>query len=96
MSLCVQAALIASDAGFISLGEHAICMTSDTAILVRTSPTQDFLTDFIVREILCKPIALTIVRHEQNLVSQAGPVPAEIEGQSTPALLPPEGDKESK
>jgi hypothetical protein len=96
MSLCVQAALIASDAGFLELGEHAVCVTSDTAILVRTSPTQDFLTDFIVREILCKPMALTVVRHEQGLVSQAEPVPEQIEGQSTPALLPPEGEKESK
>jgi len=96
MSLCVQAALIASDAGFLELGEHAVCMTSDTAILVRTSPTQDFLTDFIVREILCKPMALTVVRHEQNLIAEVGPVPPEIEGKSTPALLPPESDKESK
>jgi hypothetical protein len=90
MSLCVQSALVACDAGFLELGEHAICLTSDTAIIVRTSPTQDFLTDFIVREILCKPMALTVVKHEQILLEPAESAPAEIEGGTAPALLPPE------
>lgn len=64
MSLCVQAALMACDAGEIELGEHVISMTSDTSVLVRASGTRDLLTDFVVREILCKPVLLTIVKSE--------------------------------
>jgi hypothetical protein len=90
MSLCVQAALVASDAGYLELGQHAICLTSDTAILARTSPTQDFLTDFIVREVLCKPMSLTVVKHEKRLTPLPEPTTIEIEGGSTPVLLPPE------
>lgn len=92
MSLCVQAALVASDAGYLQLGQHAICLTSDTAILARTSPTQDFLTDFIVREILCKPMTLTVVKHEGRLTPPPEPTSAEIEGGTTPALLAPEAE----
>jgi hypothetical protein len=90
MSLCVQAALVASDAGYLELGQHAICLTSDTAIIARTSPTQDFLTDFIVREILCKPMALTVVKHEQILQQPIESTVAEIEDGTIQALLPPE------
>ncbi|HEY1210772.1 MAG TPA: hypothetical protein VGE85_15500 [Terracidiphilus sp.] len=97
MSLCVQAALVASDAGYLELGQHAICLTSDTAILARTSPTQDFLTDFIVREILCKPMALTVVKHEKRLTPLQEPTTVEISGGTTPVLLPPEsGDQPSE
>jgi hypothetical protein len=65
MSLCVQAALMACDAGEVEVGEHVIVLTSDTSILVRASGTRDLLTDFIVREILCKPVLLTIIKREE-------------------------------
>jgi len=64
MSLCVQAGLLACDAGEITWGEHVITVTSDTAIVVRAAPTRHFLTDFVVREILCKPLFLTIGKKE--------------------------------
>jgi uncharacterized protein len=67
MSLCVQAVLMACDAGEVSLGEHAVVMTSDTSLLVRAAPTARLLTDFIVREILCKPVFLTIGKTEKNI-----------------------------
>ncbi len=96
MSLCVQAALIASDAGYIELGEHVICLTSDTAILVRSSPTADFLTDFIVREILCKPMLLTVMKHEDRLAPSVEPATPEIEGKAAPEILPPTSPESSK
>ncbi|MGA2851318.1 MAG: hypothetical protein ABSE46_20135 [Terracidiphilus sp.] len=65
MSLCVQAVLMASDAGLAGLGEHVISMTSDTSILVRAAATERFLTDLIVREIICKPVLLTIGKSEK-------------------------------
>lgn len=67
MSLCVQAALMACDAGLVGLGEHVIATTSDTSILVRSAPTERLLTDFIVREIICKPMSLTIGKGEKRL-----------------------------
>jgi hypothetical protein len=94
MSLCVQAASMACDAGLFELGEHVISMTSDTAVIVRTAPTERLLTDFIVREILCKPLYLTIGKGEEPFPSELPDSTAEptdtIEGTSVPELLPPE------
>jgi hypothetical protein len=86
MSLCVQAVLMASDAGCVKLGEHVIAMTSDTSILVRAAGTSRFLTDLIVREILCKPVLLTIGKSEraESILNDSTE-----EAQSTPELLPP-------
>ena len=87
MSLCVQAVLMASDAGHVALGEHVIAMTSDTSILVRAAGTSRFLTDLIVREIICKPVLLTIGKSEKAESILEGPK------ETTPAipeLLPPE------
>jgi hypothetical protein len=64
MSLCVQAVLMASDAGYVELGEHVLAMASDTSILARAAGTARFLTDLIVREIICKPVLLTIGKSE--------------------------------
>jgi hypothetical protein len=66
MSLCVQAALMACDAGVISPGEHVIALTSDTSVLIRACPTCKFLTDLIVREVFCKPVILTISKKEKR------------------------------
>jgi hypothetical protein len=94
MSLCVQAVLMACDAGAIEMGDHVISMTSDTAILAQASPTRYFLSGFVVREILCKPVLLTIGRKE----IQEGPVtgeavgashePQQLEGSVQPAQRP--------
>ena len=65
MSLCVQAVLMASDAGHINFGEHVIAMTADTSILARAATTSRFLTDLIVREIICKPVLLTVGKSEK-------------------------------
>jgi hypothetical protein len=80
MSLCVQAVLMASDAGYVGLGDHVIAMTSDTSILVRAAGTSRFLTDLIVREILCKPVLLTVGKSEKveavpSIVEDSGPTP---------------------
>jgi hypothetical protein len=84
MSLCVQAAMMASDAGCLELGDHVISMASDTAIIVRTAPTERLLTDLIIREVLCKPLYLTIIKKEQ--VDEQLILDADAE----PQILPPE------
>ena len=70
MSLCVQAVLIACDAGEVAVGEHVIVMTSDTSLLVRAAPTTRLLNDFIVRQIICKPAFLTIAKAEKSEASE--------------------------
>jgi hypothetical protein len=77
MSLCVQAVLMACDAGELAIGEHVVVMTSDTALVVRAAPTSRLLTDLIVREIICKPAFLTVAKGEKRLQS-----PQEIEPES--------------
>jgi hypothetical protein len=86
MSLCVQAVLMASDAGYVALGEHVIAMTSDTSILVRAAGTSRFLTDLIVREIICKPVLLTIGKLEkiESVLENSSD-----KDQVMPELLPP-------
>jgi hypothetical protein len=64
MSLCVQAIVLACDAGEVSIGEHVIAMTSDTAILAQATSTRRMLGELIIREILCKPAILTVGRKE--------------------------------
>jgi hypothetical protein len=82
MSLCVQAVLMASDAGHVGLGEHVLAMTSDTSILVRAAGTSRFLTDLIVREIICKPVLLTIGKSEktdEELEGSSKDIPSALE-----------------
>jgi hypothetical protein len=94
MSLCVQAAIMACDAGLFELGEHVVSITSDTAIIVRTAPTERLLTDFIVREILCKPLYLTVGKGEEpnggTLLDSTVEQQSEIGASTGVELLPPE------
>jgi hypothetical protein len=78
---------MASDAGYVSLGEHVIAMTSDTSILVRAAGTSRFLTDLIVREILCKPVLLTIGKSEK---AEAALEDSKEDTPTKPELLPPQ------
>jgi hypothetical protein len=86
MSLCVQAVLMACDAGVVRQGEHVISLTSDTSILVRSAPTSHLLTDFIVREIFCKSAILTVSKKE-TFDEPGKPALAVIEGESTSKLI---------
>ena len=84
MSLCVQAVLMASDAGHVDIGEHVLAMTSDTSILVRAAGTSRFLTDLIVREIICKPVLLTIGKSEnaENVIAESNVKTLDLEASS--------------
>ncbi|HWY56901.1 MAG TPA: hypothetical protein VNZ03_20710 [Terriglobales bacterium] len=91
MSLCIQAVMIACDAGEVEWGEHVIALTSDTAILAQAAPTRRMLTDLAVREILCKPAIYNIGRGEkaEDKISQPpemlAPGNKAIEGQIIPS-----------
>jgi hypothetical protein len=86
MSLCVQAVLMASDAGYVDLGEHVIAMAADTSILVRAAGTSRFLKDLIVREIICKPVLLTVGKSEKT---ESALEDSKAKAPTTPELLPP-------
>ena len=94
MGLCVQAVLMACDAGAIPIGEHVIACTSDTAILARATCTTKLLRDFIVREILCKPAVFDIGKKEKSQALPAEHQPKELAGEVK--ALPAEGEQKSQ
>jgi len=94
MSLCVQAVVLACDAGAIGLGEHVIAMISDTAILVQAATTRRMLKELVVREILCKPAILSIGRNESQIEGRISPKMIEAgEVEPKPALGEGKPDK---
>lgn len=64
MSLCVQSVALACDAGHVGIGEHVIAMTADTSILATATVTRNMLSDLVIREVLCKPVIMTIAHRE--------------------------------
>jgi len=69
MSLCVQAATMATDAGLLTVGEEAVVMSADTAIVVRASTSNLMFHPrygLQIRHIICKPASLTITRENMQ------------------------------
>lgn len=65
LELCVQAVLMACDAGQLYEGERCIVMTSDTGLVVRAGNAFRFMRDqsaFSVEHIICKPLHYQITR----------------------------------
>ncbi|MGE5113887.1 MAG: hypothetical protein ACM3JB_23735 [Acidobacteriaceae bacterium] len=95
MSLCVQAIVMACDAGEVQPGDHVIALTSDTAILAQAAPTANMLKGLAIREVLCKPAIYTIGRNESvdqlamplEVAEQPRPLSSSSEGK----ILPPAG-----
>ena len=81
MSLAVQAVLMACDAGVVRKGEHVISLTSDTSILVRSAPTSDLLTDFLVREIFGKAVMFDISKNEGRITAESATSPKVVKGE---------------
>jgi hypothetical protein len=98
MSLCVQAIAMACDAGYVGLGEHVISVTSDTAILAQGTCTHRMIGEMVIREILCKPVVMSIVRREVadklpkqlQLVTPIQDKPAEL---PSPGDIPPKAER---
>jgi hypothetical protein len=95
MSLCVQAIAMACDAGHVDLGEHVIALTSDTAILAQATCTHRMIGEMVIREILCKPVVMSVLRREvadklptQLVLPSVGPKPAELPAPQAPPNKP--------
>jgi len=73
LSLCVQAILMATDAGDVEPGQTVIGMSADTAI-VATGALSHWLfhpyEGMEIREIICKPKVLTVSRPRKELVAE--------------------------
>lgn len=62
-ALCVQAVLMACDAGEVAMGERVVAATADTAIVVIATRTETFLSKrvgLLVEEIICRPAVFDI------------------------------------
>lgn len=80
--LCVQAVLMACDAGRLEAGERVAAATADTAIVAVASRTETFLSPtegLLVEQILCRPRRYTISK-SQHLEYRGSQRPA-IEGE---------------
>jgi hypothetical protein len=87
--LAIQAALQATDAGLVSIGEQVIAVTSDTAVLITASTTAKFLSKncgITVNEIICKPRVFTISRRAQ-LIERRRELSTDPE--TSPEIQPP-------
>lgn len=58
LSLCVQAVLMACDAGFVSVGERVVAISADTAVALHACQSESFLSPHVgmlVDHIICRP-----------------------------------------
>jgi hypothetical protein len=62
--MCLNAAIVACDAGRIQPGEHVIVMAADTAYVVKATPSSMAHSALSVREIICKPLIQDITKGE--------------------------------
>ena len=84
---------MACDAGEVAMGEPVVVLTSDTSLIVHASTTANFLTDLIVRQLVCKPAFLTIGKKERGLDEPVDtPVGNVIEAQVSSKELGSESD----
>lgn len=68
-ALCVQAALVACDAGMIEHGARVVALSADTAIVVRACRTESFLSPYeglLVEHIICRPLRYNISKREHE------------------------------
>ncbi len=74
--LCVQAVLQACDSGLVKEGEFVIGITGDSAAVIRTCCTQNFLSrgsQFFVREFICKPAIRELNRNPHGKSEAVAP-----------------------
>jgi uncharacterized protein len=66
LNLCIQAVIMATDSGHVLPGEDVISMSADTSIIVNGVNSRYLfhpLKGLQIKEIICKPLNLSITRH---------------------------------
>ena len=91
-ALCVQAAMVAADAGEIEHGARIVAASADTAIEVsHACRTESFLaaTDgLLVGHIICRPLVYDISKREHEMFAPALPPPAPPAASAIPTTAP--------
>lgn len=83
LTLCVEAVIMACDAGAVKQGEVVIALAADTAIVARASRKSLIFSPFEgmeIKEIICKPRNLTINR---DYYKKEEEYPVELEKESS-------------
>ena len=94
LSLCVQAVLMACDAGAVARGDTVVAMSADTAIVAHACQSESFLSPhagLIVDHIVCRPRIYTISKRH-HYVTQAWADEAVDGADDEDALLPAGAD----
>lgn len=76
LALCIQAIILACDAGVVGPRTQIVAMTADTAIDAHAARTEDFLSDtdgLIVNHIICRPSKFTISKARHRLYAPEQP-----------------------
>ncbi len=72
-ALCIQAALIACDAGTVESGDRVVVASADTAMAVIACRTESFLSPtegLLVEHIICRPMRYSISKPKHQLAQQ--------------------------
>lgn len=80
-ALCIQAVLVACDAGFVQHGERVVALTADTAIEALACRTESFLSPLeglLVGHIICRPARYNISKRIHETIKQPEPAAAPV------------------
>lgn len=89
-ALCIQAILVACDAGFVQHGERVVALTADTAIEALACRTESFLSPLeglLVGHVVCRPARYNISKRIHETI-KVPDVPAPSPAIETTAALP--------
>lgn len=100
-ALCIQAVLLACDAGAVPLGERVVVASADTALIMWTSRTELFLSPWdglLVEHIVCRPRSYQISKANHRQLGRmwgaeleapaVAPVPIPMSPQALPPATP--------
>lgn len=68
-ALCIQAILIACDAGEVDVGERVVALTADTSIVALATRTDSFISPregFLLEHVICRPCKYNISKREHR------------------------------
>jgi hypothetical protein len=79
-ALCVQAVLVACDAGAIPHGERVVSMSADTSIVASACRTESFLAPtegLLVGHIICRPLRYDISKRMHETIASPPQAPSQ-------------------
>jgi hypothetical protein len=80
-ALCIQAILVACDAGFVAHGERVVALTADTALEAIACRTESFLAPLeglLVGHVICRPARYNISKRIHETIAPREPAAAKV------------------